>query len=727
MRGSPNREWRSEEVAEENQVRTVQAVESQRTEDGYTQGPVVIMSWYGDGPPLASPSASSPCGDPNDPTWTLYSLSFVIQQLSSLLLQTSSPLSSPVTILTRHQLVGALSNVAFTSLQLTSIPCLGPLPSTPHTTASPPPQSHTPPSSSSLSSAPSPSPHTVPQTASLFHSTTNELPSSPPSASEQPSPSPVSPAVVQLPPLTIRVLTQIAPLSSSARHPTINTCPKPHVVSRRRAERRPHPHSCPTSPAPSPAPTSPNPFAALSPPEDDECVTTSVKAAPHPSSPPPSPTVSSPAPVTAAAEVVLDSADALNASLPQTHNASGAPTAALALPLGPVSIISTANTVITTKPVPAQRTSTTTTTLASLSSPEDDDCASTSHRPGSHSPHPSLTPTPTPSTPPIIASVPVSVSAPAVEVAFDSAACLNASQTQRHNASGTPSAGSALPLDPIAPATAGTAATLTPLPSSIVTSAPVSVSAPAAEVALDSVDRLNASQLSTHNASDAPIAAPALPVNPVAPVLAAAVLSAPKPKLKTSSTTRTPVSLSPTTSSQTPARSLNPAPTPALTPVAPETRLTRSQTQPVHRFFQQLLSRTSTQRQHFQRHYLSNASMCCCQEFPVYSSKILLSSSEMRLPPELDHLCLLCVFALCSCLGPQMQSMLLHWRPDIASEIETYYAQFYTNDESLAIASSITPHSSTAARADRCRQPAVRSAPDGETQSAVRRSSGGGG
>ena len=251
--------------------------------------------------------------------------------------------------------------------------------------------------------------------------------------------------------------------------------------------------------------------------------------------------------------------------------------------------------------------------------------------------------------------------------------------------------GSVLPLDPIAPATAGTAATLTPLPSSIVTSAPVSVSAPAAEVALDSVDRLNASRLSTHNASDAPIAAPALPVDPVAPVLAAAVLSAPKPKLKTSSTTRTPVSLSPTTSSQTPARSLNPAPTPAHTPVAPETRLTRSQTQPVHRFFQQLLSRTSTQRQHFQRHYLSNASMCCCQEFPVYSSKLLLSSSEMRLPPELDHLCLLCVFALCSCLGPQMQSMLLHWRPDIASEIETYYAQFYTNDESLAIASSITP------------------------------------
>ena len=75
----------------------------------------------------------------------------------------------------------------------------------------------------------------------------------------------------------------------------------------------------------------------------------------------------------------------------------------------------------------------------------------------------------------------------------------------------------------------------------------------------------------------------------------------------------------------------------------------------------------------------------------MYSSKLLLSSSEMRLPPELDHLCLLCVFALCSCLGPQMQSMLLHWRPDIASEIETYYAQFYTNDESLAIASSITP------------------------------------
>ena len=25
----------------------------------------LIMSWYGDGPPLASSSASSPCGDPN--------------------------------------------------------------------------------------------------------------------------------------------------------------------------------------------------------------------------------------------------------------------------------------------------------------------------------------------------------------------------------------------------------------------------------------------------------------------------------------------------------------------------------------------------------------------------------------------------------------------------------------------------------------------------------------
>ena len=44
MRGSPNREWRSEEVAEESQVRTVQAVESQRTADGYTQVPVVVLS-----------------------------------------------------------------------------------------------------------------------------------------------------------------------------------------------------------------------------------------------------------------------------------------------------------------------------------------------------------------------------------------------------------------------------------------------------------------------------------------------------------------------------------------------------------------------------------------------------------------------------------------------------------------------------------------------------------
>ena len=74
----------------------------------------------------------------------------------------------------------------------------------------------------------------------------------------------------------------------------------------------------------------------------------------------------------------------------------------------------------------------------------------------------------------------------------------------------------------------------------------------------------------------------------------------------------------------------------------------------------------------------------------MYSSKMPLSSSETRLPPELDHLCLICVFAICSCLGAQMQSLLLHWCPDVGREIDTYYAQFYTQDESLAIASSIT-------------------------------------
>ncbi len=87
----------------------------------------MTSSLYSDGPPLTSPSSPPSCGYPNDTTLSLPSLTFIIQQLSTLLLFTS-PLSStptspctasalPADLYTHTQLVAALSNVVFVTLR----------------------------------------------------------------------------------------------------------------------------------------------------------------------------------------------------------------------------------------------------------------------------------------------------------------------------------------------------------------------------------------------------------------------------------------------------------------------------------------------------------------------------------------------------------------------------------------------------------------------------------
>ena len=72
--------------------------------------------------------------------------------------------------------------------------------------------------------------------------------------------------------------------------------------------------------------------------------------------------------------------------------------------------------------------------------------------------------------------------------------------------------------------------------------------------------------------------------------------------------------------------------------------------------------------------------------FPVYSSKL---PCDARLPPEIDHLCLLCVYSLCSSLGSPVLSALYHWVPHVESEVDTCYIPLYSEEEAEKIAASI--------------------------------------
>ena len=176
----------------------------------------MTSSLFSDGPPLAPPSSSPLCGHPDDATIALSSLSYVIHQLSTLLLYTApspthstlspSPQPSP---LTQSFLVVALSNVLHTSLQLVT-PSFPPSPlptlSSPPTTSLSAPTDAPPPHVISPHSSPSPAHDAAPL------SPPTSLPS-PPSASILPSSS--SPIVAAADSRhTVRVLTAIQRLSA---------------------------------------------------------------------------------------------------------------------------------------------------------------------------------------------------------------------------------------------------------------------------------------------------------------------------------------------------------------------------------------------------------------------------------------------------------------------------------------------------------------------------------
>jgi hypothetical protein len=87
---------------------------------------------------------------------------------------------------------------------------------------------------------------------------------------------------------------------------------------------------------------------------------------------------------------------------------------------------------------------------------------------------------------------------------------------------------------------------------------------------------------------------------------------------------------------------------------------------------------------YFHGGFPNNSPMCACQEFPIFSSKMLLYSPEpapKHLPPELDHVCLPCAWDICSSVGPEMEEQLFQWFPGFWKELERYYYNFYTPDE----------------------------------------------
>jgi hypothetical protein len=238
----------------------------------------MTSSLYSDGPPLTSSLSSPPCGHPIDTTLALSSLSYVIHQLSTLLLHAGPPLTNsslslfplPPT-LTHSWLVGSLSNVLHTSLQLVSassppipVSSFSSLPADALSTSTPSPPTHV----TSLHSSPSPA------------SDAAHLPLSLPLASESSSsisPSPSANVVsATVSRHTIRVLTEIQTLpvqpslfsiTNVKRNPTRGpTNTRPQSLSRRPSSASPsraHPHQHPQQHS-SCLPHSANPFAVLS-------------------------------------------------------------------------------------------------------------------------------------------------------------------------------------------------------------------------------------------------------------------------------------------------------------------------------------------------------------------------------------------------------------------------------------------------------------------------------
>ena len=63
-----------------------------------------------------------------------------------------------------------------------------------------------------------------------------------------------------------------------------------------------------------------------------------------------------------------------------------------------------------------------------------------------------------------------------------------------------------------------------------------------------------------------------------------------------------------------------------------------------------------------------------CELLPVYSSK---QHAGVRLPPELDSLCLACVLQLCVALGQSAFDALLVWLAGAAQEVDKLYTELY--------------------------------------------------
>ena len=241
-----------------------------------------MSSLFSDGPPLTPPSSSPLCGHPNDTTLALSSLSYVIHQLSTLLLYTAPPPThstlspSPQPALLTHSfLVVALSNVLHTSLQLVSPS----FPPSPLSTLSSPP---TPSLSTSTPTLPAHVtwPHSSPSPAH------DAAPLSPPTSLSSPLsasilPSSSSPIVAAADSRhTIRVLTAIqtlpvqpssAPITklkhcspaaarghpssvSPLRHASSSAIPPSHRQPLRHPLPPPRPHSLLHSSTPSPLP-----------------------------------------------------------------------------------------------------------------------------------------------------------------------------------------------------------------------------------------------------------------------------------------------------------------------------------------------------------------------------------------------------------------------------------------------------------------------------------------
>jgi hypothetical protein len=118
----------------------------------------------------------------------------------------------------------------------------------------------------------------------------------------------------------------------------------------------------------------------------------------------------------------------------------------------------------------------------------------------------------------------------------------------------------------------------------------------------------------------------------------------------------------------------------ATKPTANKRPCTRASTAaaPTHGFFQRLAARPTAVRAHFEKLYLPTSSMCPCNLFPVYASKV---EGVAKLPPELNAFCLQCISANVVTLGGPLVRALESWAPGFVPEMEAYYIPFYGEKE----------------------------------------------